>query len=128
MHPRSCTDVLFAVLLCLAWIGLLLLGVLAFSGAEVQSSWRYITTGVDYLGRGCGMVAWEGGAGKNNKFLYFPDVEKNPDFGVCIEACPKSRDILHVAVETVGKDILNVTFETYETTAHTYLCYPKDGG
>lgn len=121
---RSCTDMLFLALFIAYWLGMLALGVFAFTRESNVSFAKYIKDGIDFHGRACG----------NNRFVYFPDYRANPDFGVCVDACPATAgddlvvdlpllDVKHLANET----LMPVTFKSYATHAWTYVCAPVEG-
>lgn len=129
---RSCTDVFFLGLFAAYWVGMIVLGVYAFTRESNVSFAKYIKDGVDFQGTACG----------TNRFVYFPDFRKNPDFGFCVDVCPDVEGLdmdvdlpLLVAGggagETTDKNgsmpLQRVTFKSYATHAWTYVCAPAEG-
>lgn len=131
---RSCTDVFFLGLFAAYWVGMIVLGVYAFTRESNVSFAKYIKDGVDFQGTACG----------TNRFVYFPDFRKNPDFGFCVDACPDVEGLdmdvnLPLLVAGGGTDagetadtngsvpLQRVTFKSYATHAWTYVCAPAEG-
>lgn len=129
---RSCTDVFFLGVFIAYWLGMVALGVYAFTRESNVSFAKYIKDGVDFQGTACG----------TGRFVYFPDFRTNPDFGFCVDACPDVAGLDMVvdlplllagggAGETAssnGTQLLHrVTFKSYATHAWTYVCAPAEG-
>lgn len=123
---REWTDAFFLGCLATYWIGMLALAIAAFSRESNVSFAKYIKDGVDFKGQSCG----------TDRFVYFPDFHGNPDFGVCVDACPeRAGEPLSVLLPLAsGKRDANgshalqeVTFTSYATHAWTYVCAPAGG-
>lgn len=123
---RSCTDVLFLIAFAAYWAGMVALGVVAYTRESSVGFAKYIQDGVDYRGHACGA----------GRFVYFPDVRANPDFGVCVDACPEHAGeelVVQLPVASGHRDengslpLARVAFTTYATHAWTYACAPAEG-
>ncbi|KAL3664578.1 hypothetical protein V7S43_010330 [Phytophthora oleae] len=128
-HPgsnsrRKCTDVFFLGCLATYWIGMVALAITAFSHESSVSFAQEIKSGVDFQGEACG----------DHRFVYFPDFEINPDFGFCVDECPrKNGEILTVKLPLEsGKrvngshELQEVQFTAYATHRWAYVCAPAE--
>lgn len=124
-HSRACTDVVFLIAFLLYWMGLLVLGVYAWTrGTNVEFA-KYIRNGVDFQGNEC----------LEGHYLYFPDFRNTPEFGICIAQCPlRDNQLITVTLptrndtSTHAKTLMrNVTFQTYATHTWAYICAPANG-
>ncbi|RLN94376.1 hypothetical protein BBJ28_00011206 [Nothophytophthora sp. Chile5] len=116
---RKSTDVLALGCLATYWIGMIALALTAFSHESNVSFAEYIKSGVDFQGHSCG----------THRFVYFPDVRANPDFGFCVDQCPaKDGELLKVQLplqssksKTDGSAQLHeVEFKSYATHRWAY--------
>ncbi|EEY60882.1 choline transporter-like protein [Phytophthora infestans T30-4] len=123
-HRRQCTDIFFLGCLATYWIGMVALAITAFSHKSSVSFAQEIKSGVDFQGQPCGQ----------HQFVYFPDYKTNPDFGFCVERCPrKDGEIMavHLPLET-GKTVNGtramhqVQFTSYATHRWAYVCAPTE--
>jgi hypothetical protein len=117
---RKCTDSIFLFIFGAYWIGMFVIGIYAFTR---ENSWNYarlVTHGIDFQGKTCG----------EEKFVYFPDFDTNPDFGFCLDTCPKQDgEELTVQLPVLAKDGKNQTIETvhfrsYASLPWTSICAP----
>ncbi|CCI46494.1 unnamed protein product [Albugo candida] len=124
---RSCTDLIALVVFFLYWIGMIVLACYAFTRDSNRSFAKYIRNSVDFQGNTC----------DKDSYLYFPDLERNPDFGVCVDECPdEDGDTLRVDLPITNADSVaeardsteteEVEFETYATNTNAYICAPVD--
>ncbi|KAI9920469.1 hypothetical protein PsorP6_015800 [Peronosclerospora sorghi] len=120
---RQCTDVVFLGFFATYWIGMVALALTACTHESSLSFAAAITSGVDFQGHACGP----------DRFVYFPDVPANPDFGFCVDECPRSAgQVLTVAlpVESGKRDgngsrtLQHVQFTSYASHARAYICAP----
>lgn len=123
---RAWTDVFFLGCLATYWIGMLALAITAFSKESNVHFAKYIKDGVDFKGHSCGA----------GRFVYFPDFHANPDFGICVDACPAdSGETLTVQLPLVSSrrdangshELQPVEFTSYATHPWTYVCAPAGG-
>jgi hypothetical protein len=123
---RQCTDVFFLGCLAVYWIGMAALAIAAFSHESSSSFAQEIKSGVDFQGHACGQ----------HRFVYFPDVEANPDFGVCVDRCPrKAGELLTVQLplesskkaDNGSREMTQVQFTSYATNRWAYVCAPAGG-
>ncbi|KAG6623322.1 choline transporter-like protein [Phytophthora cinnamomi] len=123
---RRCTDALFLGCLATYWIGMLALAIAAFSHESSARFAQEITSGVDFQGQPCGA---------HRPFVYFPDAEANPDFGVCVDECPEEDgQVLSVQLPLESgkrgrngtRELQHVQFTTYATHRWAYVCAPAE--
>ncbi|CAI5716711.1 unnamed protein product [Peronospora destructor] len=124
-HRRDCTDVLFLGVLATYWIGMVALAITAFTHKSSGSFAQEIKSGVDFHGQPCGQ----------DRFVYFPDFQANPDFGFCVDTCPRYNGqvitvVLPVQTEKRGvngsstHELQQVHFTSYATHPWAYVCAP----
>ena len=87
-----------------------------------------ITSGLDFQGQPCGQ----------DRFVYFPDFPVRPDFGFCVDKCPRSDGQVMMVLLPLqtGKRGMNgflhelqqVHFTSYATRPWAYVCAPAGGG
>ncbi|KAE8985433.1 hypothetical protein PR001_g22890 [Phytophthora rubi] len=125
-HRRQCTDVLALGCLATYWIGMLALAIAAFSHESSASFAQGIKSGVDFQGQLCG---------RHRPFVYFPDVENNPDFGFCVDECPEEDgQVLTVQLPLESgtragngtRELQDVQFMSYATHRWAYVCAPAE--
>ncbi|RQM14959.1 hypothetical protein DD237_005699 [Peronospora effusa] len=123
-HRRGCTDVLFVGVLATYWIGMVALAITAFTYESSGSFAQEIESGVDFHGQPCGQ----------DRFVYFPDFQANPDFGFCVDTCPRynGQVVTVILPLQTGKRGVNgsthelqpVHFTSYATHPWAYVCAP----
>uniref|UniRef100_A0AAV1TS39 Choline transporter-like protein n=1 Tax=Peronospora matthiolae TaxID=2874970 RepID=A0AAV1TS39_9STRA len=95
----------------------------AFSHESSISFAQEIEGGVDFQGQSCGP----------RRFVYFPDFQVNPDFGVCVDVCPRTAGqviTIHLPLEAgMGVGIKSgalspVHFTSYASHPRAYVCAP----
>ncbi|TMW55332.1 hypothetical protein Poli38472_013223 [Pythium oligandrum] len=122
---RHCTDTWALVLFAAYWLGMIVLAVYSFTRKSNVEFAKYIKDGVDFQGQACA----------ENQSVYFPDYRVNPDFGVCVTACPaRDGEDLVVALPLAdgklqangSRALTTVRFKTYATHAWAYVCAPAN--
>ncbi|RLN36900.1 hypothetical protein BBJ28_00008124 [Nothophytophthora sp. Chile5] len=117
---RKSTDVFALGCLATYWIGMIALALTAFSHESNVSFAEYIKSGVDFQGHSCG----------THRFVYFPDVRANPDFGFCVDQCPaKDGELLKVQLPLQSSkptadgsaQLHEVQFKSYATHRWAYV-------
>lgn len=123
-HKRQCTDVLFLGCFATYWIGMIALAITALSHETSTRFAQEIQNGVDFQGQAC----------EAHQFVYFPDFTNNPDFGFCVDNCPrKSGERIAVRLPIESKKRVNgshemeqVHFTSYATHRWAYVCAPTE--
>ncbi|CAM9740877.1 unnamed protein product [Ascophyllum nodosum] len=120
---RSCTDVIFLLLLCAAWaamtaLGLVVTGTIPHESLEPGKPQRLIN-GIDYNGRICGI---DSGVEDRSKIYFVPSGE-----GVCLDSCPLTTNYAQfICYDEVYADIENnVTGEVDVVEAWKYVSTGK---
>ncbi|POM63948.1 Choline transporter-like protein, partial [Phytophthora palmivora] len=120
---RQCTDIFFLGCFATYWIGMVALAITAFSHESSVSFAQEIKSGVDFQGQACGQ----------HEFVYFPDFESNPDFGFCVDKCPRKDGetmTVQLPLESTKRrgngthELQEVEFTSYATHRWAYVCAP----
>ena len=122
-YQHHCTDVVFLGFLATYWIGMVALAItVSFTHESSGSFAQDITSGLDSQGQPCGQ----------DRFVYFPDFPVHPDFGFCVDKCPRSDGQVMMVLLPLqtGKRGMNgflhelqqVHFTSYATRPWAYVC------
>lgn len=87
-HTRSCTDVIFAGLIIIAWAAMTAIGINSWTNGNVE----YVINPMDYEGNICGTNFGDMNMTDYPKLVYINSFGG----GVCVEECPKVTDLVDV--------------------------------
>lgn len=113
IENRGCTDVLFTILLLIAWVGMTFIGVFAISNGDLT----ILNHPTDYMGNHCG-INHNGTDMTDYPYLYYVNVKLG---GVCVKECPDFKEIFN------GTDNANKTIDIYTMVTFNGVYQYNDG-
>mmetsp|Transcript_36954 Transcript_36954/g.57820 ORF Transcript_36954/g.57820 Transcript_36954/m.57820 type:complete len:744 (+) Transcript_36954:16-2247(+) len=110
-QDRGCSDILVCILFIIFWIGMVVVGIVAF----IQGEPARLHNGYDFLGEVCGYGV---NADKNQLYYPFP-FDESPDltWAVCMDRCPPSS-----GWTSVVPNVCFMSFKSVTDSGATITC------